>query len=791
MFFTQKIKFFEVVVVVTALLLGNVLPASGGEAGWLRRGPGQIGPVGRVQVAEAVPARYEDRIVVIAPARTIPEVTESRWVQTSPALPALGTIVTIEVSPGGWTHTLIPAVTETRRTLIADAVPAVYEVRTATTEGRTEWRYIPPLMMDQWLLVADAIPARYEDRVLAAAEGSWQSVWVPPVTTTQRVQVAEAVPARYETQLVEFEPGWWEFTWIPAWTETRWVETSPAVAAQPAVWGSQTITVPGRWEGSWGLEVDEWDNLRIVWVPVWIAPVTETHWVQISPAVAAQPAQGRWETVVMAPARTESRWIPPLFWPVQVLVALAIPARYEDITTVVTPGRWETVWVPTTTEMRMVQVAAAVPARYESRTTVITPGRTIPAVTERRWVQTSPAVAARAAQGGWQNVVVTPARTEVRTTTESFWRESIHGFAAVPMPVTHIIFTTEEWKAGYVVITPGLWETHVTKTMVEIPPVTEWRWVETSPAVAARAAQGEFRDFVVSPAIQVPPVTTTQVVRVAEAIPAQYELRSVPIGTVVERVRVAEAIPARYENHPVEGDSERWDTVWVPPVTTTQSVQVVAAIPARYEDQIIELAPERWNIAYTPPVFHHEWVQTSPNVPAQWGYQTFVVSPAIQVPPVTEVQRVRVAEAIPPRYESLQGSVTVERDREFVLTSLWRPADKNYDMTLTLTYDLNRTVIGITAEHRIDRFQGMGQMFVFPTSWQVRPNNGGATLNFNYTNPGMTTSTLRIWLHFAGEYSLEVAMDIPVNGIVVTQMGNQGLLVLDRASARIGTLGID
>ncbi|MBS3949587.1 MAG: hypothetical protein KGZ53_02825, partial [Peptococcaceae bacterium] len=420
--------------------------------------------------------------------------------------------------------------------------------------------------------------------------------------------------------------------------------------------------------------------------------------------------------------------------------------------------------------------------------TVITPGRTIPAVTERRWVETSPAVAARAAQGGWRNVVVVPGRTETRQVTESSWRESVQGYAAVSLPVTHVVFTTEEWKDRQVIITPGLWETHVMDVKTTVPAVTEWRWVETSPAVAARAAQGEFRDFVVSPAIWVPPVTEVRSVLVAEAIPARYELRSVPIGTVVERVQVAEAIPARYENHPVEVDSERWDTVWVPPVTTVQSVQVAAAIPARYEDQIIELTPERWSIAYAPPVFHHEWVETSPEMPAQWGWQTFVVTPPILVPPVTEIRRVLVPSG---HWDSLHGSITVERDREYVLTRLWRPANKNYDMTITLAYTLNRPVIGVRAVHVLNRFQGMGQMFVFPTSRQVRPNNGGATLNFNYTNPGKENSALYIWLDFAGGESFEVSMDIPVNGIVVTQMRDQGPLVLDRALARTGTIVID
>jgi len=774
----RKTRIFKVLV-VALFLLSSILPANVGETTWLRRRDGPV--IGRIWVDTS---RWENRVVEISPARTIPAVTERRWVETAPALPALGVWRTEVVSPGRWEDTILPPIIETSLVRVADAVPAVYEIREEVTPERTEWRFVPPLTMGQLIQVAPALPGRFVERLLPSQGGSWQNVWIPPVVEVRPVWFP-AEPARFEWHTVEVDPGRWESTWIPPVTDTRWVETSPARPAQPAQWGWQTIEVsPGRWGGFWGWEEDEFGNMRIIWVPQWIPPVTDTRWVELSPAVPEQPAQGFWQTIELVPGRTEWRWIPPLTMGQWVQVAPALPGRYENRLVEVSPGRWETVWVPTPTQMRLVQVAPEIPAQYETRTIVVTPARTTPAVTERRWVQTSPAVAARPAQGGWQDVVLIPARRETREVRKSSWREAVYGFTAAQMPTHHQLPTFVLGEGGWTVITPGVWETRVHETRVLVPAVTERRWVETSPAVAARAAQGEWRDVVVTPALHIPAVTTTQVVRVAEAIPARYELRPVHVDAVTERVWV-DATPARYEWHETEVDPGRWESTWIPSVTTTQTVRVAEAIPARYEQQTTEVVPARLVSAWIPPILAHSWVETSPAMPAQGEWRDVVVTPAIFIPPVTEVRSVWVPSG---HYESLQGTITVERDREYVLTRLWRPRDKTHDMTLTLTYSLNRTVTGVRAVHVLNRYQGMGQMLVHPQILSGGP--GRVLLNFNYTNPGQANSTLDIWLDFAGGETLKIFMEIPVNGIVVTQRRDQGPLVLNRAAARVGTVTI-
>jgi len=99
-------------------------------------------------------------------------------------------------------------------------------------------------------------------------------------------------------------------------------------------------------------------------------------------------------------------------------------------------------------------------------------------------------------------------------------------------------------------------------------------------------------------------------------------------------------------------------------------------------------------------------------------------------------------------FESLAGTITVERDREYVLTQRWRASHRTHDMGITLTYSLNRAVTGVHAVHVLDRYQQMGQLFIHPVSRASQP--GRTVLNFNYAHPGQVTSTLFITLHFAG-----------------------------------------
>jgi len=147
-----------------------------------------------------------------------------------------------------------------------------------------------------------------------------------------------------------------------------------------------------------------------------------------------------------------------------------------------------------------------IPAVTEQRT------RWIPPVTERRWVVTQ---AAQPAQYSWMNVVITPGRTERRwippvtreeryQVTVSFtfvervqvsprrWVFRWHSWGwedAVYQNITRT-GTRTEWRTRTVTVAPGRWET------VNIPPVTEWRNIQTRAAVPER---GEWRNVVVTP----------------------------------------------------------------------------------------------------------------------------------------------------------------------------------------------------------------------------------------------------------------------------------------------------
>jgi len=912
-------RFFGALVAVV-FLLSTVFP-NVAEGTWVRARPGQVTPQFWVDTS-----RYVTREIVVSPARTIPAVTERRWVETSPARPAQGHWETTERR---WVETV-------------PAVPAQWGWRAVeVSPGRWETVWIPPVTQSQWV---EVVPSQWGWRTVEISPGRWESVWVPPVTQQQWVQISPAIPAQGHWQTVEISPGFWETTyeaiedppgsgylrivrvsrWVPPVTQQQWVETSPAV---PAQYGWVTVTVsPGHWTSVWVPPVTQqqwveiapaqwgWRTVEVSpgsWESVWVPPVTETRWVETVPGVPAQgewryvvvatgseppPAQWRWvetapailprpalfewRNVEVVPGRWESVWMPPATQTRLVQVAPAIPPTYETRVVTVQPGRWEQVWIPPVTRTETVQISPAVPpvvstqevivtpARtevitipavtriervqihpgrpeiwedwrfplppvwrwfeyapaippvYEYRTVVVTPAQTIPAVTDRRWVQTSPAVAGRAAQGRWETVVVRPATT-----------------------VTHRVWTWDCPVLGS--LGTGRW-VYWTEP---IPAVTETRWVETSPAVPARPAQGHWETVVISPARTIPAVTRTERVQVSPGRPAQGEWRLVPGGYEVRRTLVQTAwppiyeerevvvtpartetvvvpavtrtetivlvpgVPARYETRETVITPGRWDSVWMPPVTRTETVQVSPGVPARYEERT-ETLPGRFENVWVPPVTEWRlvevspavegrpaqgfwelvtpdpsrttrWVETSPAVPAEGRYEDVVVTPAITIPAVTRTETVWTQSG---HWQTLAGTITVERDREFVLTHRWRPDYKAFDMALTLTYALNREVIGVQAVHILDRFQGMGQMVVHAASIMGGPR--GHIIGFNYTHPGQPSSTVHIVLHFAGGETFRLELQVPVNGITVTQRRGVGPLDLQRAVARVGTLTI-
>ena len=438
----------------------------------------------------------------------------------------------------------------------------------------------------------------------------------------------------------------------------------------------------------------------------------------------------------------------------------------------------------------------------------------------------------------------------MRTVTTSRWVNSVHGESGVTFPGVHSpnVEISEEGNTTRF-YTPGLWETTVESFPVEIPAVTATRWVTTSPPVPAQAAQGHWETVEISPAQWIPPVVNYVTTRVSEAIPAQGTWRDVPgaittqtievspardavfearevivvpgrTGSVwtdpvtrMETVQISPGAPAQFENEEVVVSPGRWEDEWIPPVTAIEREQVSPAVPAVFE-AVEETIPGRWEDTWVPPVTESRWVEISPAVAGQaaqghfeavvpdpnlrttrWvetapavaaggEWQDVVVFPAVHLPAVTRVETEWSESGY---FESLAGTITVERDREYVLTQRWRASHRTHDMGITLTYQLNREVVGVHAVHVLDRYQGMGQLFIPPVSRGSQP--GRTVLNFNYVHPGQITSTLFITLHFAGGESFQFEMQIPVNGITVSQRRGEGL-ELARAAAQRGEITI-
>jgi len=370
--------------------------------------------------------------------------------------------------------------------------------------------------------VEEARPARFENRTVVVSPARTETRIIPEVRETR----TRWVPPVIETRFVMIEPG------RPAVPEQghRASRTIPAVTRTDRVWilpvtGNRTVSyerTPGRFE----------DRIVVV-----TPERTERHWVVTR---AARTAQYTWMDVVITPGRTERRWIPPVtreerFWDAEIIT------HWERVR--VSDGWWGVelrerrtgnlivripfpVWNPPVYRMEQ-----RVNTRHflNTRTVVVTPGRhetvRIPPVTERRRVQTSPAVSE---QGHWASRTI-PAVTR----TDRVWIPRVMGTR------------TETYTR-----VPGRYED---RTVVVSPAQTESYWVVTRAAQPAVPEQWDFRDFVVAPGRN-----ETYSVVVA---PATTAVEHIPAVTRIESVLVEAAQPARYEYQMVFVESYRYDYV--------------------------------------------------------------------------------------------------------------------------------------------------------------------------------------------------------------------------------------
>jgi len=337
-----------------------------------------------------------------------------------------------------------------------------------------------------------------------------------------------------------------------------------------------------------------------------------------------------------------------------------------------------------------------------------------------------------------------------------------HGFTRITHSSTRTV-----WRTRTVVVTPARNET------VWIPPVTEWRNVQTR---AAQPAVFGWRDVVVAAGRN---ETFTHVISVART-------ETITIPAVTEQ-----------------------RTRWIPPVMGTRWGEISPAVTEQghfVTDIVIAARTE------------HNWIVTQaarPAVPAVMGWRdvtvasgrsenySVVIAPATvvtdHIPAVTRVDRVQV-EAFRPavyenrnefvrdgRYENITGNVVLERDREYVFTSLRRPPNRSHDMSINVRHNVNVPVTNISAVHVVDRFRNLGQMHVVPVSSTTRPD-GTIDLHFNYTRPGTADSTLYVRLHLAGGGVVEVEADIPINGLSFTERSNAPPLRFEAAVEKQGRL---
>jgi len=564
-----------------------------------------------------------------------------------------------------------------------------------------------------------------------------------------------------------------ERTWIDTsrW-ETRRVQVE---VARPARYEDRTIVVSNaRTETRVIPEVRE-NRTR------WIPPVTDRRWVEIQSAIPAVSEQGFWRTDTI-PAVTRQRWV---------VTRAFQPAVMGNISYVRTPGFNETfthVVSPARTETR------TIPAVTEQRTRWVAP------VTERRWVETQ---AAQPAQFTRMEVVLQPGRTETRhipavTREERFrdvevitWTEVMRSseFASLVssgrlpstfvsataiLPVINHGFTRithsssrTVWRTRTVIVTPAKTET------VRIPPVTEWRNVQTRPAqpavfgwrdVAVTAGRNETFTHVISPArtetITIPAVTEQRTRWIAPVMGTRWG--EVTPAVIEQGHFVTDTItPTRTEHNWIVTQAAR------PAVPAVYAWRDVVLTPSRTDNYSVVVAPATVAIDHIPAVTRVDRVQVEAFRPARYEDRTEFVRDG--------------------RYEAITGNVVLERDREYVFTSLRRPPDRSHDMSVNVKHNINVPVTNISAVHVVDRFRNLGQIHVVPVSFSTRPD-GSIDLHFNYTRPGTADSTLYVRLHLAGGGVVEIEADIPINGLSFTERTNAPPLRFEAAIEKRGRL---
>ena len=119
-------------------------------------------------------------------------------------------------------------------------------------------------------------------------------------------------------------------------------------------------------------------------------------------------------------------------------------------------------------------------------------------------------------------------------------------------------------------------------------------------------------------------------------------------------------------------------------------------------------------------------------------------------------------------WDEVHGTISVSKTPQYVFTNKHTLPDGSVcDMTLNISYALNKKVTNIRAVHVVNRYQNKGVLYVEPYSVtkNVGGTSGSAVLKFQYEKPGDENSTLHVYFDLEGGGSFEIQMNIPINGI--------------------------
>ncbi|SFE28537.1 hypothetical protein SAMN04324257_01208 [Thermoanaerobacter thermohydrosulfuricus] len=119
-------------------------------------------------------------------------------------------------------------------------------------------------------------------------------------------------------------------------------------------------------------------------------------------------------------------------------------------------------------------------------------------------------------------------------------------------------------------------------------------------------------------------------------------------------------------------------------------------------------------------------------------------------------------------WDEVHGTISVSKTPQYVFTNLHTREDGTpADMTLNISYALNKKVVNIRAVHAVNRYQNKGILYVQPyyVSKNVGNTSGNAVFKFQYPKPGDENSTMHVYFDLEGGGSFEIQMNVPVNGI--------------------------